>query len=643
MPASEAGADGDRLLTLAFAIESNPSAYALLIGAGVSKSAGLPSAWEVITLLTAQLAHLRGESPPDPVEWYESTYGEKASYDLVLKRLAPTSFERQPLLRKQFETSDGLNGNPSPAHHAIADLAVLGAVKVIVTLNFDRLIEAALRQAGIEPTVIVTDADIEGMPALHTIDCCVIHLHGDYLNPDSMLNTDDELVEYSFPRQRILKQILRDYGLIAVGWSATYDTALRNAVAAGYRERYTLTWIEPYEQSRLAGELARLKNASMVKTSADDGLGRLADGVKSLRARKARHPLTVSTAIETAKRELSGGTVRIGLHDTLASELRRLHELDDIRNPIGRSDEPYSDVAERIDEASKVVCGLAATLAFWGDTVTDRWWLGELRRFGVVGQGGGATRLLERRLVAGVSLFYAAGVAAVAAERYDLLNRLFSMNQLDHQRTVDESFARRLGADNFPGEPRPRAVVRPILDEVLGVPDERLDEWWQQFEVLRYTYLLMRSPSYRQLFEENQSYEAQRRNALKMAGEVRLGVVPHEAKEYEQRAEAAEKEAAFAMRGIVGLIWPGSVHVMAARGASRDRGIPVALQLAADVEAEGQSHPLVASGFAENPTPLVVALRAVSDALGSRGDEIARMSQGGYIPMSVWLDGVSSG
>ncbi|WP_431220124.1 SIR2 family protein [Leifsonia xyli] len=642
MPASEPGADDDRLLTLAFALDSNPGAYALLIGAGVSKGAGLPSAWDVITSLTAQLARLRNERPADPVQWYEQTFAEKASYDLVLKRIAPASYERQPLLRKQFERSEGGNGSPSTAHHAIADLVAIGAVKVIVTLNFDRLIEAALRQAGIEPTVIVTDADIDGMPALHAIDCCVVHLHGDYLNPDSMLNTDDELAEYSVQRQQVLEQVLRDYGLIAVGWSATYDTALRRVVAASYRDRYTFTWIEPYEQSQLASDLARLKNASTVKMPADDGLGRLADGVQSLRARNARHPLTVSTAIETAKRELAGGNVRIGLHDTLASEFRRLHALEDIRNPTGSSDESYSDITARIDEASTVACGLIATLAFWGDAGTDRWWLGELRRFGVVGQGGGATLLLERRLVAGASMFYAAGVAAVARERYDLLNRLFSMNQLDHQRTAEESFARQLGADNFPSPGRPRNVVLPILDEVLGVPDEGLDQWWQEFEILRYAYLVMRSPSYRQLYEEYQSYELQRTNALKTAAELRLGVVPDQAREYEQRAAAAASDSAFAMRSIVGLVWPGSVHVMATRGATREPVIPVALQLAADVEAEGQSHPLVASGFAESPIPLVVALRAVSIALGSRGDEIARMNQEGYIRMSVWLDGGDS-
>jgi hypothetical protein len=216
------------------------------------------------------------------------------------------------------------------------------------------------------------------------------------------------------------------------------------------------------------------------------------------------------------------------------------------------------------------------------------------------------------------------------------------MNQLDHQRTADESFARKLGADNFPSPGRPRNVVLPILDEVLGVPGERLDEWWQQFEILRYAYLVMHSPSYRQLYEEYQTYELQRTNALKTAADLRLGVVPDQATEYEQRAAAAASDSAFAMRSIVGLVWPGAVHVMATRGATRERVIPVALQLAADVEAEGQSHPLVACGFSENPTLLVVALRAVSIALGSRGDEIARMNQEGYIRMSVWLDGGDS-
>ncbi|MGN6760779.1 MAG: SIR2 family protein [Leifsonia sp.] len=638
-----AARDNDNLLTLAFALESNPGAYALLVGAGVSKGAGLPSAWDVIETLTSELARLHGETPTNSVDWYETRFAEKASYDLVLKRLAPTTYERQPLLRKQFETFDDEPVNPSPAHKAIADLARLDAVKVIITLNFDRLIETALRQAGIEPTVIVTDADITGMPPLHTIECCVVHLHGDYLNPHSMLNTDDEVGRYSPKRTRLLTRILENYGLIAVGWSATYDTALRKAISAAYRERFTFTWIEPWEQGELAADLRHLKKGLLVATTADEGLGRLADSVQSLRTRHATHPLTVAAAIETAKRELAGGNVRVGLHDTLTNEFRQLHELEDIRNPSGRDDESYSDVVARIDDASAVTCGLIATLAFWGDLETDRWWLGEFRRFAITGRGSGATAYLRRRFVAGINMFYSAGVAAIAQERYDLLSKLFATNRVDNEHRLDLSFAEVLGADNFPvnvsgGAGRPRSVVAPILGEVLRVPDERLDEWWQQFEILRYTYILLRRPEYPDLFQEHVSRKAQKDNAAKRADEFRNNVNPNDAAEQDRIAAEAERADNEIHQRVIKLVWPGTVHILAAMGgSSRSWVAPVAEQLAADVDAERVNHPLIINGFAESSTLLSYALRAVSSALGSAGRNQAH-SKNGIIPTSVWLD-----
>ena len=62
-------------------------------------------------------------------------------------------------------------------------------MRVILTLNFDRLVEQAVRAEGIEPTVVASPADVEGIAPLHTLECCIVHLHGDYLNPTSTTNS----------------------------------------------------------------------------------------------------------------------------------------------------------------------------------------------------------------------------------------------------------------------------------------------------------------------------------------------------------------------------------------------------------------------------------------------------------------------
>jgi hypothetical protein len=56
--------------------------------------------------------------------------------------------------------------------------------------------ENALREAGIEPTVIASDDVIAGAPPLVHAKCTVIKVHGDYLDA-RIKNTDAELVDYS--------------------------------------------------------------------------------------------------------------------------------------------------------------------------------------------------------------------------------------------------------------------------------------------------------------------------------------------------------------------------------------------------------------------------------------------------------------
>ena len=112
-------------LTLAFALRSTPGGYALLLGAGVSISSGVPSAWRVQDLLIRELAGMRGEDPGgDAFAWYARTYGQQATYDGLLAALTRSQTERQALLRRFFEPDaeereEGLK-QPTPAHRAIA-------------------------------------------------------------------------------------------------------------------------------------------------------------------------------------------------------------------------------------------------------------------------------------------------------------------------------------------------------------------------------------------------------------------------------------------------------------------------------------------------------------------------------------------
>jgi len=146
----------DPLVSLAFLIHSNPGAYALLLGSGISRSSGIPTGYEVTVDLVRKVAKLEGVDPePEPFAWYQRAHNASPSYSHLLASLAPTQTERNALLRRYFEPSveeaaEGIK-MPKPAHRAIAELMAQGYIRIVITTNFDRLLEKAAESAGITP------------------------------------------------------------------------------------------------------------------------------------------------------------------------------------------------------------------------------------------------------------------------------------------------------------------------------------------------------------------------------------------------------------------------------------------------------------------------------------------------------------
>ncbi|MBK5247637.1 MAG: hypothetical protein JJE49_10275, partial [Peptostreptococcaceae bacterium] len=107
-----------------------------------------------------------------PEEWFINKYGEDPDYSTILSKLVSTPSERINLLRPYFEPNEqereeGLK-QPTQAHKSIAKLIKAGYIKVVITTNFDRLLETALQEEGIEPVVIRHADDIDGaIPLVH--------------------------------------------------------------------------------------------------------------------------------------------------------------------------------------------------------------------------------------------------------------------------------------------------------------------------------------------------------------------------------------------------------------------------------------------------------------------------------------------
>ena len=222
------------LTRLAFSVYGSPGVYALLLGSGLSRGAGIPTGWEVTLDLVRRQAVAQGEScQSDWESWYRTKFGKEPSYSEIVVELGSSPLERRAILHGYIEpTKEDLEEGrklPTRAHLAVADLVHDGYIRVILTINFDRLLENALRERGVEPTIIDSVDALKGAePPAHNTSY-LVKLHGDYKDA-RIRNTDAELSQYPPEYDDLLDRIFDEYGLLVCGWSGEWDEALYRAI-----------------------------------------------------------------------------------------------------------------------------------------------------------------------------------------------------------------------------------------------------------------------------------------------------------------------------------------------------------------------------------------------------------------------------
>jgi SIR2-like domain len=284
----------DPRVALATSLHAAPGLYAVLVGSGMSRAAGIPTGWEVVQDLARKVALAEGVDLSGlgqaPEEWFAARFERDLRYDEVLLELTRTDPERQAVLRSYFDPPPSAGGpiQPTAGHHALATLCSTGRVRVVLTTNFDRLIERAIAEAGVAVQVLATTDDLTGMIPLQHAPATVIKLHGDYMS--KMRNAPDELATYPADLRCVLDRVLDEYGLMVIGWSADYDTALRNAIAACSSHRYPTYWMSYAGALGEAAErLIRNRSATVINTAgADEFLVDLVDRITRLEHRAAR-------------------------------------------------------------------------------------------------------------------------------------------------------------------------------------------------------------------------------------------------------------------------------------------------------------------------------------------------------------------
>ncbi len=228
----------DPIVSLSVAIAETPGSHAFFLGSGVSRDAGVPTGGQVLRGALADLARLEtpdGQTPPEDLDaWLEQTGRQDVSYSDILEALVPQPDDRRAYLASRLEGRE-----PGETHKRLAALARDGWVRVFVTTNFDRLLEQALRDVGVEPVVVSDEEGLARSPAREHADCFVLKVHGDMLQR-TIRNTEAELAALDPAIAVQLQEILDRYGIVVLGYSGS-DPAIRDALERR-DSRYGLYW-----------------------------------------------------------------------------------------------------------------------------------------------------------------------------------------------------------------------------------------------------------------------------------------------------------------------------------------------------------------------------------------------------------------
>ena len=427
----------DPVHSLAFSVQANPGVYAVLLGSGVSRAAKIPTGWEVTLDLIRKLAELDEETGDlDPEHWYREKFKQEASYSDLLDALAKTPAERQQLLRAYWEPNEQEREDdekqPTAAHRAIAALTAQGFIKVIITTNFDRLVETALADAGVVPPVLSSPDQVQGaLPLIHT-QCCVFKVHGDYLDT-RIRNTPAELDRYPPEFDQLLDRIFDEFGLIVCGWSAEWDGALRSALNRAPSRRFTTYWAARGEPGDKAQKLIDHRKAQLIPIQdADTFFQNVQQNVESIEEFSRPHPLSTEAAVASLKRYIAEPRYRIQLSDLIDQTVERVIELTSgeafaVEGGPNLTSESVTARVRGYEETCSTLLAMALTGGFWAEEEHYPAWQRALQRLGSKTPSSGQMLWLELQRYPATLLLYGLGLGAIEANRLHFLKHMLTV------------------------------------------------------------------------------------------------------------------------------------------------------------------------------------------------------------------------
>lgn len=250
LPAGQVAAASAKTCTLpdlALAFSRRAPRLAWLLGAGASAMSGIPTAGALITrfirdLYAAEqgcnieeldLGDIRLREQLD--RYYDRLPGMPAAgdaeqYAVLFERVYPDPSDRAGLIEDLVA-----GARPNFGHHALAALMAADAARVVVTTNFDDLVEQAAREmldsALVDPRRPLTvaspdDASAADRALVRSRWPLVIKLHGDFRSMQ-LKNAPAELRDQNEQLADAFRSICGQFGLIVSGYSGRDSSVMQ--------------------------------------------------------------------------------------------------------------------------------------------------------------------------------------------------------------------------------------------------------------------------------------------------------------------------------------------------------------------------------------------------------------------------------
>lgn len=203
--------------------QADPREVALFLGAGASKSSGIPLAGEMIAEWRRMMFEDRAPPGEDFDAWCRAQpwFEKDEEYSVLFERLFPNERARQKYVEPKIEA-----GFPSWCYLYLANMVQAGHFNVIFTTNFDDLINDALSiYLGYNPVVCAADSQVESIN-IATRRAKIIKLHGDYLFR-RLKNTVEDLEQLDPNMEAKFREFAKQCGMVVLGYAGRDRSVMR--------------------------------------------------------------------------------------------------------------------------------------------------------------------------------------------------------------------------------------------------------------------------------------------------------------------------------------------------------------------------------------------------------------------------------